>query len=155
MTVHKTLLLSLFLLFTGLQPAWAEAVLTVESPWIREAPPGSPVHAAYMIIRNPGQAPQTLAGVQSPDFGAIEVHRSYVEDGVAKMEPVDSLEIASGGSAVLEPEGYHLMLFRPARALKAGDQATLVLLTTNGERVSVEVPVIRKSGDDGDAHQHH
>jgi copper(I)-binding protein len=153
--LRRALRLCLFVLLATGQAASANPPLTVESPWIREAPPGSPVLAGYLVVHNPGRKPQTIAGVQSPDFGAVEIHRSYVEDGIAKMAPVDMLEIQAGGKAVLEPEGYHLMLFRPARALQAGDTASLVLVTAAGERVTVKVPVIRQPGEDGHEHHHH
>ncbi len=153
--MRGVLRLCLFVLLAAGQTAWATPPLTVESPWIREAPPGAPVLAAYLVVHNPGRKAQTIAGVQSPDFGAVEIHRSYVEDGIAKMAPVDLLEIEAGGNVILEPEGYHLMLFRPVRALKAGDTTSLVLVTVDGERVTVEVPVVRMSGDDGHEHHHH
>jgi periplasmic copper chaperone A len=45
-----------------------------------------------------------------------------------------TLPIAPGASAMLEPGGWHLMLFDPARPLKAGDTVALTLTCGSGGR---------------------
>ena len=100
--------------------------LAVEQAWIREAPPGA-MSAAYARLVNRGKRPLVVDGARSADFGGAGLHRTVIdENGVSRMRE-GSLEIPAGGSAMLAPGGWHLMLFDPARLLKAGDTVNLSL----------------------------
>ncbi len=100
--------------------------LAVEQAWIREAPPGA-MSVAYAKLINRGKKTLVLDGARSADFGGAGLHRTVVDDqGNARMRE-GTLAIAPGASAMLEPGGWHLMLFDPARPLKAGDIVTLAL----------------------------
>lgn len=108
-------------------PALACPGLELADGWIREAPPGATVMAGYANLRNTGTAVLNLQQVRSPDFGAAELHRSVVEDGLSRMLRSQILRLPPGGSAALEPGGWHLMLFRPLRGLKSGDPVAITL----------------------------
>lgn len=101
--------------------------LQAEDAWIREAPPGAPM-AGYVVLQN--GTPETLHcdGARSADFGAIEIHRTQVEDGMSRMRRDQVVEVPAGGSARLEPGSYHLMLFRPQRELPAGSRSRITLV---------------------------
>lgn len=134
--------------------------LIVNDPWIREAPPVATVHAAYLTLENTGAAPVVIDAISSPDFGRVEIHRSEVVDGMARMFPVERLEIPPGGRLALAPGGYHLMLFDAQRPLRAGDTATLLLHRAGSDCVRVSVPVRRETDADhhdhgSDGHHHH
>lgn len=100
--------------------------LEVEDAWIRLAPPGTMMTAAYVRLINTGKQPLVVDGARARDFGGIELHQSLVEGGVSRMRP-GKLEVPAGGSAALEPGGWHLMLFGTARGLAAGDTVPLTL----------------------------
>lgn len=121
--------------------------LGIVRPWVREAPPSSRVLAAYMSISNPGDAAVSISGISSPDFERAELHRSIVTEGMARMQPVEHIGVPANGSIRLEPGGLHLMLFKPRRALAAGDRTTLTLHLSNGICLTFTVPVIRQAGD--------
>ena len=100
--------------------------LAVENGWIREAPPGA-MSAAYGKLVNRGKRTLVVDGARSTDFGGAGLHRSFLdENGISRMRE-GRLEIGPGASAMLEPGGWHLMLFDPARLLKAGDTVPLSL----------------------------
>lgn len=141
----------LFLSF--LSTAMAGPAVEVEAPWIREAPPTSTVLAAYMVLKNTGDTARTITRIDSPDFRDAQIHRTVVEDGVAKMLPVEQLPLPVGGSVTLEPGGLHLMLFDPQRPLRDGDNVILVIHESDGDSVTVHAPVVRKTG--GHDHSHH
>ena len=143
---------TLLLLFL-LSAAMAGPAVDVEAPWVREAPPASTVLAAYMVLRNTGDTVYTITRIDSPDFSDARIHRSIVEDGVAKMLPVDELQLPVSGSVSLEPGGLHLMLFDPLRPLRAGDNVTLVIHGREGASITVIAPVVRNTG--GHDHNHH
>jgi copper(I)-binding protein len=132
----------------------ADAWLAVRDPWIREAPPTAKVLAAYMIIENQGDRDAEITAITSPDFGHTELHQTLVEDGIARMKPVEKLTIPAAGSVSLEPGGMHLMLFDPGRVLRAGDTVVLEIQPRDGNRLKSAVPVIR-NGAGEDPHHHH
>lgn len=123
----RTLTLLIATLAGAGAPACASACpgLAVESAWIREAPPGA-MSAAYAKLTNRGKRPLVLDGARSEAFGGAGLHHTTVVNGMARMRE-GTLPIAPGATATLEPGGWHLMLFDPARILKAGDVVTLTL----------------------------
>ncbi|MGB5539409.1 MAG: copper chaperone PCu(A)C [Gammaproteobacteria bacterium] len=132
--------------------AHADTTLQVTDPWIREAPPAASVHAGYMTLVNTGAGAILIDSVSSPDFEGAEIHRSWVEEGVARMQPVRQLEVPATATLALEPGSYHLMLFDARRALQEGDSATLLLHLSDGTCIRVTAPVRRSTGSE---HHHH
>jgi copper(I)-binding protein len=134
--------------------AMAGPAVDVEAPWIREAPPAATVLAAYMVLNNTGDAACSVTAVESPDFREARIHRTVVEDGIAKMLAVEQLQLPVHGSVTLEPGGLHLMLSDPLRPLHEGDVVILVIHDSNGDSVTVHAPVVRKTGEHDHAHHH-
>jgi copper(I)-binding protein len=132
----------------------ASPTMDIADSWVREAPPASRVLAAYMQIINLTDSELTVTGITSPDFEAADLHRTVVEDGVARMLPVPELNIPAGGSITLEPGGLHLMLFDPVRPLQQGDSVTLVLHRSDDICITLSVPVLRSTGTEHAHHQH-
>lgn len=133
----------------------ADPVIEVQQAWIREAPPASRVLVAYMTIINTGDAPAEITGMSSPDFTRAELHQTRVEDGVARMIPVDSITVPAGGRVQLEPGGMHLMLFDPGRPLKADDIVRFEVEQSGGATLSIEARVTRDPGGNDTHHHHH
>lgn len=133
----------------------AEPALEIRDPWIREAPPTARVLAGYLILDNHGETPVIVTGASSPDFESAEIHQTLVEDGMARMLPVEELAIPANEHIALEPGGRHLMLYNPARALRHGDTTVLTIHLEDGSDITVTVPVMRQTGDPGHHHQHH
>ena len=101
--------------------------ISVTNPWIREAPPGTQMLAAYMRISNNSKHTIQLESAASIDFEAIEIHRTEIHEGMSHMTKQSGLQINSGENVLLEPGGYHLMLMNPKRNLQAGDKVELKL----------------------------
>lgn len=109
-------------LVLGLSPLLARAELVIESGWIRAVPPVSTTTAGYFVVRNTGDAPLVLDGVSAEIAGAAEMHEmSANEDGTRSMHRLRDVEVAAGDSVAFAPGGKHLMLFRLARPLQAGE----------------------------------
>lgn len=128
--------------------------LQAEDAWVRAAPPGVTMLAGYLTLRNTGEAPVRLTGVSSPDFARVELHRSVLEDGLARMRPVDGLVLPAGGEVRLEPGGYHLMLIQPVRTLAPGDSVQLRLRFSDGTDLRVNAR-LRRAAPDHHPHQRH
>ena len=133
--------------------AVADSTIVVRDAWVREAPPGAAVLAAYFTLENPGSKADKLVAVRSPDFDKIEIHATEIRAGVARMITLDALPIPPRAEVKLAPGGHHLMLHRPQRALTAGMSIKLELRFDSGARVTVVAPVRR--AESGAAHHHH
>lgn len=139
-THMKRLLLSFVVAF-GTTCAGAES-LSVSDGWIRAAPPVAQVRAGYLVIENASAADIVLTKVESPDFGAIEIHTMYDDAGIMRMRRVPELHVPANGKVELKPGGLHLMMFRPQRALAEGDQVDVVL---SGDAGAVATTLVVKA----------
>lgn len=64
--------------------------------------------AVYATIANDGAADQ-LIGIAIDGRGPIGLHQASNDGGVARMRPVDSLEVPAGGTLELKSGGAHGM----------------------------------------------
>ncbi|GIS40278.1 MAG: hypothetical protein Ct9H90mP13_01240 [Pseudomonadota bacterium] len=53
--------------------------------------------------------------MKSNAFDQIEIHSSFIEDGISKMRKINNLRISENSEMKLEPGGYHLMLMSPKK----------------------------------------
>jgi copper(I)-binding protein len=132
--MHKLLLISFIALLTACNQAPKESFST-EGAWVREAPPNASALAGYVTITNNTKQDRILTSAKSEQFNAVEIHRTIVENGVAKMRRQKDLPIPTGGSLVLEPGSYHLMLMTPKAGFKANDLVTVTLDLKSGDDI--------------------
>lgn len=71
---------------------------------------GMSMSAGYLTLDNKGQNEIRITHVTSPQFAAVEIHETIVENDIARMRRVDELLIAPGETVRLERRGLHLML---------------------------------------------
>lgn len=145
-------LLALLLSICCFPAAAADGAFVVRNAWVREAPPGAEVLAAYFEIENRTAAERRLIAVSSQDAERIEIHTVTLHDGVARMTPIQALAIPAGGVVALKPGGYHLMLHKPRRALTEGMTVAIELRFDAGAPLTVQAPVRR--AELGAAHHH-
>jgi copper(I)-binding protein len=132
-----------FLLILGLLlPASAFAELEIVDAWIKNLPPSVPMRAGYMTIHNPGETAVTILSIRSDAFASIDIHRSVMQDGMMRMDPVTSLSIAPGESLQLAPGGYHLMM-QPLQATRPGQEIEIVLQFDDGSEQRLTMTVIK------------
>ena len=140
--------LTLLLVFLGacsadIQPGLVAANVTITQPM-----PGMTMSAGYLKLTNNSKETITITRVSSPNYASVELHESVVEEGVARMRPLEKIEMPAGTSTTLEPGGKHLMLMRPRVAtdevaagkgaadsisLQFYDGPTLLLTVTSSE----------------------
>ena len=94
----------------------------VKDGWVRMPPSKMPMLAGFGRIVNRCAMPLTIVAARSPSFGSVELHETRLVDGVNRMRPVPTLRIPPDGAVQLKPGGLHLMLMRPAAALKPGSR---------------------------------
>jgi hypothetical protein len=132
----------------------AVAQVQAKDPWVRATAPQQRTTGAFMRLESALGA--RIVDVRSPLAGRVELHETRIEQGVAKMRRVQSLDIPAGGSAELKPGGYHVMLMDLKRELKEGDTVPIELVVEErgGRRQVVEVRArVRPIGARG-AHGH-
>lgn len=127
--------------------------LEFENMWIAEAPPVSKVLAAYLTIKNSSNKDKKIVSAKSDDFGSIQFHLTIDKNGMASMQHLEYLNIPAGSMLTLKPGDYHMMLFKPARRLSAGDTSNFQFQLDNGN--TVQVTAIVKKNTTEDPHQHH
>lgn len=102
--------------------------LRLTGAWSRPTPPGAPAGAGYLTISNTGVQPDRLLSGSSPAVARVEVHEMTLTDGIMRMRPVaGGIPVPAGGSAVLAPGGYHVMLIGPKKPFVAGGTVPVTL----------------------------
>jgi len=129
-------------------PAFAQnASIQVEKPYARATPGGATTGAVYMTLDNKSNAEDRLTGASSDVAITLQIHEMKVVNGTMEMREVaGGLAIPAGGSVVLKPGGYHVMLIGLKKPLKAGDSFPLTLQFQKAGKVSVTVPVQAMGG---------
>lgn len=117
------------------------APIVIENPFIKVLPPGKTVAAAYMAITNNTDITQAINYVYSPIAETVEVHRVIYNEGMMQMRPVKKLSINPGETQLLEPGGFHLMVFGIYDTLKEGDSFELNFEFESGEKLTTRVQV--------------
>ena len=113
----------------------------IEGPWARPASEGR-MSAAYLLITNFENEPDTLTSVESDVARMVEIHESYErEGGMVGMREVPELIIPPNSTVRLEQGGLHVMLIQVTRTLADGDTFELTLNFSNQGEKSVEIPV--------------
>jgi len=123
--MYLTRLLGLVFLGFLFNTAIAAANVDISNAWVRPSAPGQEVGAAYLTLKSTSDT--SLIRVESPVADTIEIHSMTMKDGVMQMRMLDSLPLAAGKPAKLEPGGFHLMLFDLKKPLKTGEQVEFTL----------------------------
>lgn len=132
----------LAVLYAGLYVSLANATgAMVENPWVREAPPTAAALGAFMVLHNHGSQALVLVGAESAAAAEVQLHRTVMEGGMAKMLHQHSIEIPANGSVEFKPGDYHLMLIKPKQALKAGDRVEITLKFKDGSSLPASFEV--------------
>lgn len=123
--------------------------------WARATPPGTTVGAVYMTIVG-GAGDDRLLGAATDRAGAVELHTVVDDGGMARMRPIEFLDLPAGKRTSLAPQGTHLMLIDLQSPLVAGDEFTLTLrFATAGEHEVTVVVRPATAGDEHEQHRHH
>ena len=137
----------LFLVFSS---PFAET-LELKAARVNEAPPGAQVMAGYMTIVNNSDQRRSIISVTSPDYETVEMHHSYIEDGVAKMKKISALTVAPEQTLKLAPGGNHLMLIKPKKQFRQGEMIVLNLTEKDGTEHRLVITVTKHES----SHHHH
>jgi periplasmic copper chaperone A len=118
--------------------------ITVENAWSRAAAAGR-TGVVYLTITDAGAADR-LTGVASPVAARVDLHESFIDNGVSKMRDVAALPVEPGKPVMLAPGGYHIMLTGLKQTLKQGDTFPLTLSFQNSGQITATVTVQSAGG---------
>jgi hypothetical protein len=121
------------------------ASVSVSNAWIRWLPANLPA-AGYATLRNVSDRRATLIGASTPDYAVTMFHESRNQRGVEQMVPIDSVRIEPHSQVSFAPEGFHIMLMQPKRAIQPGDHVLLTLRFADGQSLQVRFEVRRTDG---------
>ena len=94
---------------------------------------GSNAGVAYLSIANNGTAPITISRIRSPQFDRVEMHETLVDDdGIARMQALERVEIPVNEVAEFVAGGKHLMLIGAGPDTAAGSPVTLEIEYNEG-----------------------
>ena len=75
--------------------------------------------------------------MKSNAFDQIEIHSSFIEDGISTMRKMDSLKIPENSEVKLDPGGYHLMLMSPIKEIKEGNLVEIIIYYEAEDRIKI------------------
>jgi len=127
--------------------------ITVTGAWARPTIAKMRISAAYFQAAITDGEDRLIA-VKTPAAEKAEFHQHIMENGVAKMRPVDSVAVTPGQPAVFKPGGYHVMIMGLKGPLNEGDTFPLTLTFEKAGDVAVDVMVMKKAAMDHGAHKH-
>lgn len=127
----------------------------LDHPMIEEAPPNAPVLGGYLSMQNMGETDDRLVAIESDAFEKVELHRSTVTDGVARMQPMTEGLVIPAGETVWLDNGMHAMFVKPAQRYLAGDGVPATLVFEQAGRIGVTFKVEERSSGAGSSHEGH
>lgn len=113
--------------------------VVIENVFFKQLAPNQTTAAVYMKITNNSEVMQPINYIHSPIAEHIEIHHTIYNEGMMQMRQVNRLSLAPGETQMLEPGGYHLMMFGIYDNLPAGETfeitfelETGLVITTQG-----------------------
>jgi hypothetical protein len=146
--LHFTVLFSALLTSTLALAADIE----ISDAWVREAPPGTKVMAAYLSIYNASENTDTLTDISSNCCKFVEIHQSLIKDGKMEMRERKGLLLPPARSIDFTPGDLHVMLIKPRRRFRDGDNIELEFTFLHSAPVKINAPVKKATGAE---HEHH
>lgn len=120
-------------------PAFAGDI-TVENAWARASAKMARAGAAFLTIKNGGEADKLVAA-KADISKKVELH-THIKDGdVMKMRQVESITVPANGMAMLQPGGDHVMFMGLTKQLNEGDMFPLTLVFEKAGEVKTHVKV--------------
>ena len=129
--------------------------LEIIHPAIPLPPPSAPSAAGYMAIANDGSHPDRLIGVEVPFAKSASLHRTEVSaDGIARMLPLEAVDIPADDTVLFEQGAMHVMLMGLSAPLNEGDMIPATLIFEHAGRVEIEFMVDPADGMDHSTMDH-
>lgn len=117
------------------------ADVEIEGAYARASIPNVPNSAAFFVIKNNSDKDITITSANSDIAEKNELHTHIKENEMMKMIKIEKLVVPAKSSLELKSGGDHVMLMGLKKELKAGDEISLELSFSDGDKKSIKVPV--------------
>lgn len=117
------------------------ADVEIEGAYARASIPNVPNSAAFFVIKNNSDKDIAITSVNSDIAEKNELHTHIKENQMLKMMKIEKLVVPAKSSLELKSGGDHVMLIGLKKELKAGDEISLELSFSDGDKKSIKVPV--------------
>ena len=117
------------------------ADIEIEGAYARASIPNVPNSAAFFVIKNNSDKDIAITSANSDVAEKNELHTHIKENEMMKMMKIEKLVVPAKSSLELKSGGDHVMLMGLKKELKAGDEISLELSFSDGDKKSIKVPV--------------
>lgn len=117
------------------------ADVEIEGAYARASIPNVPNSAAFFVIKNNSDKDIAITSANSDIAEKNELHTHIKENQMMKMMKIEKLVVPAKSSLELKSGGDHVMLMGLKKELKAGDEISLELSFSDGDKKSIKVPV--------------
>ena len=117
------------------------ADVEIEGAYARASIPNVPNSAAFFVIKNNSDKDIAITSANSDIAEKNELHTHIKENQMLKMMKIEKLVVPAKSSLELKSGGDHVMLMGLKKELKAGDEISLELSFSDGDKKSIKVPV--------------
>lgn len=117
------------------------ADIEIERAYARASIPNVPNSAAFFVIKNNSDKDIAITSANSDIAEKNELHTHIKENKMMKMIKIEKLVVPAKSSLELKSGGDHVMLMGLKKELKVGDEISLELSFSDGDKKSIKVPV--------------
>lgn len=117
------------------------ADVEIDGAYARASIPNVPNSAAFFVIKNNSDKDIAITSANSDIAEKNELHTHIKENQMLKMMKIEKLVVPAKSSLGLKSGGDHVMLIGLKKELKAGDEISLELSFSDGDKKSIKVPV--------------
>lgn len=117
------------------------ADVEIDGAYARASIPNVPNSAAFFVIKNNSDKDIAITSANSDIAEKNELHTHIKENKMMKMIKIEKLVVPAKSSLELKSGGDHVMLIGLKKELKAGDEISLELSFSDGDKKKIKVPV--------------
>ena len=117
------------------------ADIEIKGAYARASIPNVPNSAAFFVIKNNSDKDIAITSANSDIAEKNELHTHIKENQMMKMMKIEKLVVPAKSSLELKSGGDHVMLMGLKKELKVGDEISLELSFSDGDKKSIKVPV--------------
>lgn len=117
------------------------ADVEIDGAYARASIPNVPNSAAFFVIKNNSDKDIAITSANSDIAEKNELHTHIKENKMMKMMKIEKLVVPAKSSLELKSGGDHVMLMGLKKELKVGDEISLELSFSDGDKKSIKVPV--------------
>lgn len=117
------------------------ADVEIDGAYARASIPNVPNSAAFFVIKNNSDKDIAITSANSDAAEKNELHTHIKENQMLKMIKIEKLVVPAKSSLELKSGGDHVMIMGLKKELKAGDEISLELSFSDGDKKSIKVPV--------------